>query len=186
MHETSEVSEILAILRTTGPLLTGVDGIDGSGKSWLASQLSKELAWLHINLDNYLDKNLGRYVNHVHYDAVRRELDKAKEPIIIEGVCLLAVLERLQRRLDTFIYVKRVSHYGSWRDEDDCSVSEDIEEFMNRKQEDLQKFVAMEAHLEGRETPNGVVFPQLAEEIIRYHYEHRPHEKANIVYKRID
>lgn len=118
--------------------------------------------------------------------TVRSELDKAKEPIIIEGVCLLAVLERLQRRLDTLIYVKRVSDYGSWRDEEDCDVTEEIDEFMNKKREELRKFVRMEAHIEGKDAPNDVDFPELAEEIIRYHYGYRPHEKADIIYKRID
>jgi thymidylate kinase len=90
MRETSEISEILAILRAARPRLIGIDGIDGSGKSTLALSLSKERGWSHINLDNHIDKNLGQYVNHVHYHAVRSELDEAKEPIIIEGVCLLA------------------------------------------------------------------------------------------------
>jgi uridine kinase len=80
----------LAILRAARPRLIGIDGIDGSGKSTLALSLSKERGWSHINLDNHIDKNLGQYVNHVHYHAVRSELDEAKEPIIIEGVCLLA------------------------------------------------------------------------------------------------
>jgi hypothetical protein len=44
----------------------------------------------------------------------------------------------------------------------------------------------MEAHIEGKDAPNDVDFPELAEEIIRYHYGYRPHEKADIIYKRID
>lgn len=185
MKETSETSEILEILRTMRPCLIGIDGVDGSGKSSLASLLSTELGWSHINLDDYVEKNLGRYVNHIHYDEVRNKLNNTEEPIIIEGVCLLAVLERLERHMDLLIYVKNVAHYGRWYDEEDCAVSEDIEDFMNRKKEDLQRFVGVEASIEGKEPPSGVVFPELTEEIIRYHHKYTPHERADIVYKRI-
>ena len=102
--------------------------MDGSGKSTLASSLSKELGCPRVNIDDHIDKNFGKYVNHVNYDGLQRQIDKAKRPIIIEGVCLLAVLERLQLSLDTLIYVKRVSDYGSWRDEDDYEASKDIDD----------------------------------------------------------
>lgn len=176
----------MAVLRAAQPRLVGIDGMDGSGKSSLASLLSKQLGWLHINLDDYLEKNMGRYVECVHYDEVRNILKKAEESIIIEGVCLLAVLERLERSLDLLIYVKRVAHYGRWYDEEDCAVSEDIDEFVKRKKEELQKFAEMESHIEGKEPPGEVTFPGLAEEIIRYHYKHRPQERADIIYNRID
>lgn len=186
MHETSELSEILKILRATKPRLIGIDGVDGSGKSTLALSLSKELGWPHIDLDNYLDKNLGQYVNHIYYDTVQGRLDDAKEPIIIEGVCLLAILKKLQRSPDMLIYIKRVSDYGSWRDEDDCHVTENIDEFINKKKQELKKFMRIEAHIEGKAASNDVDFPELDEEIIRYHYCYRPYEKAHIIYKRIN
>lgn len=186
MLDTSNISEIITILRIPGLRLIGIDGMDGCGKSTLASSLSKELGCPHVNIDDHIDKNLGQYVNHVHYDGLQRQLDEAKWPIIIEGVCLLAVLEKMQLSLDTLIYVKRVSNYGSWRDEDDYEVSEDIDDFMNKKKEGLQKFVWAEACIEGKDVPDDVKFPELAEEIIRYHYTYRPHEKADIIYKRID
>ena len=43
-----------------------------------------------------------------------------------------------------------------------------------------------EACIEGKDVPDDVNFPKLAEEIIRYHHTYRPHEKADIIYKRID
>ncbi len=186
MHEIANISDIVTLLRTPGPSLIGIDGVDGSGKSTLASSLSKELCCPHINIDDHTDKNLGEYVNHVHFDELERQLDDAKGPIIIEGVCLLAILGRLQRSLDKLIYVKRISDYGSWRDEDDCDVSEDINDFMNKKKEEQRKFVLAEACIERKEVPDDINFPELAEEIIRYHYDHRPHEKADIIYKRIN
>ena len=170
MRETSNISEIVTILRIPGLRLIGIDGTDGSGKSTLASSLSKKLGCSHVNIDDRIDKNPGQYVNHVQCDGLQRQLDETKGPIIIEGVCLLAVLERLQRSLDKLIYVKRVSDYGSWCDEDDCEVSEDIDDFMNKKKEGLQEFVWAEASIEGKDVSDDINFPKLAEEIIRYHY----------------
>ncbi|HAS55318.1 MAG: hypothetical protein A2X56_11325 [Nitrospirae bacterium GWC2_57_13] len=186
MRETSETSEVLTVLRREGPRWVGIDGVDGSGKSSLAALLSRELGWPHINLDDYVEQNMGQFVEHLHYDDVRDILNKANEPIIIEGVCLLAVLERLEQRLDLLIYVKKVASYGMWYDEDDCAVSGDIDDFMNEKREKLQKFVEMEALMNSEEPQTDVEFPKLAEEIIRYHYKYRPHEKADIVYIRVD
>jgi uridine kinase len=185
MLETANISEIVTILKTAGLRLIGIDGRDGSGKSTLASSLSKELGCPHVNIDGHIDKNLGQYVNHVHYDGLQRRIDEGKGLIIIEGICLLAIFENIQRRFDILIYVKRVSAYGIWQDEDDCDVSEDINDFIDKKKEELQNFVWAEACIEGKDVPDGVNFPELVEEVIRYHYEYCPHKKADIIYKRI-
>jgi uridine kinase len=166
--------------------LLGIDGTDGSGKTTLAASLSEALGCPHINLDDHIDKNKGQYVNHVHYPTVKEIIDSAHSQIIIEGVCLLAIAERLKVNFDALIYVKRIASYGDWRDEDDCNVTEDIEEFMKRKKEDLNKFVHADAYLEGKDFPDDTIFPELAEEIIRYHHTYRPHERADFIFRRID
>jgi len=185
MLETLNISEIVTILKTTGIYLIGIDGRDGSGNSKLASLISQELGCPHVNIDDLVDKNCGQYVNYIHYDRLLMELDDAKGPMIIEGVCLLAVLERMDRNLDMLIYIKRVSGYGMWRDEDDYNISEDIDHFMNKKKEEFQKFVEIDAYIEGEDTSGVSNFPRFTEEIIRYHHKYRPHEKADIIYKRI-
>jgi uridine kinase len=167
MQETSEISEIVASLKTTKFRLTGIDGTDGSGKSTLAKHLSSQLGFAHINLDDHLEKNRGQFVKYIKYDQVKGEIDKAKQPIVIEGVCLLAAIENLTDPLGILIYVKRVSDYGMWYDKEDCEVNEDIDEFIIRKK-------------------SGGSIPALTEEIIRYHYKYKPYEKAGIIYKRID
>jgi uridine kinase len=182
MIDTTDTSEILTVLRTREPRVVGIDGGDGSGKSSLASLLSRKLGWLNINLDDYVEKNIGCYMEHIHYDEVRNNFNDAGKPIIIEGVCLLAVLERLEQHLDILIYVKKMG--GKWYDEDDCTVSED--DFINRKKEEQWKFSEIEANMYGKNPPSDVMLPELTEEIIRYHHKFRPYEKADIIYKRID
>jgi hypothetical protein len=75
--------------------------------------------------------------------------------------------------------------YGMWYDEEDCTVNRDIDDFMEGKKAHLQKFVEANAHMNGEKPPTDLSFPELDEEIIRYHYMYKPHEKADIVYKRI-
>jgi len=168
MKETSDVSEIVAILKTTALGLIGIDGKDGSGKSTLAKDLSEQLGYAHINLDDYLEKNRGQFVEYVKYDQVKEAIGKAKEPVIIEGVCLLAVMEHLSDSPDISIYVKRVADYGMWYDKEDCDINEDIDEFIRRK------------------NSGGCTIPPLIEEIIRYHNKYKPHKRADLIYRRID
>jgi cytidylate kinase len=187
MYETSDISEIMMRMKTANPRIIGIDGVDGSGKSTLPELLSQEMDYIHLNVDDYLEKNRGHFVKYIKYDAIQSQIDQAKKPVIIEGVCLLAVFQRLQRNPDMFIYVKRVSNGGRWRDKDDCEVTENIDNFMDQKKENFQKFVMAEASIEGRDfNAKDYEFPSLDEEIIRYHYEFKPHKKADIIYKRID
>jgi len=185
MIETSDITDIVTRLAVEFHVV-GIDGVDGSGKSTLATSLSEKLGCSHINLDDHIDKNLGQYVNHVHYLVVREMINAIKLPIIIEGVCLLAITERLQLNLDALIYIKRISSYGNWIDEDNCDVTGDIDAFMNKEKMELNKFVYAAAYIEGKDFPDDTNFPEFAEEIIRYHYSYRPHERADIIYKRID
>ena len=62
MCETSNIDEIVTILRTAVPRLIGIDGKNGSGKTTLASSLSKELGCPHVDIDDHIDENLGQYV----------------------------------------------------------------------------------------------------------------------------
>jgi uridine kinase len=186
MRETSDLLEIVNDLRIVQPRIIGIDGVDGSGKSVLASSLSEELGYPHLNLDDFLEENRGEYAKHIRYNDLQKWIADTIGPIIIEGVCLLAVLERLNQCPDVLIYVKRISDYGSWRDEDDCEVNDDIDEFISQKHEELQKFVLGEAYIEGSDDPNDISFPQFAEEVIRYHFTYRPHRNADVIYNRVD
>ena len=187
MYETSDISKIVTRMKTANLRIVGIDGVDGSGKSTLAEVLSQELDYIHLNVDDYLEENRGHFVKCVKYEAVQSQVDQAKKPVIIEGVCLLAVFQRLQRKPDMFIYVKRVSDDDRWRDKDDCDVTENIDKFMEKKKGDLQKFLWAEASIEGRDfNAKDHEFPSLDEEIIRYHHKFKPHKKADIIYKRID
>lgn len=88
------------------PLLIAIDGADGSGKSSLASWLAWQLGMPAVQLDLYLvsyhpikwlDTELSR--------VVAKRLDRERRPIIVDGVCILDALSRIERKADFLVFV---------------------------------------------------------------------------------
>jgi hypothetical protein len=187
MQKTSDIGQLVDKVRTANASLIGIDGIDGSGKTTLSKKIADELGYIQIKLDDYVDRNCGTFVEHIRYDELRSSIHSTHAPIIIEGVCLLAVLEKLQRKADLFIYVRRISDYGSWRDEDKCDIIGDVDELILKEKETHRMFCEAEARIEGKNfDSNACDIPPLIEEIIRYHHGYAPHMRADIIYDRTD
>ncbi len=100
------------------PLLIGIDGIDGSGKSSAASWLSWQLEMPDIHLDLYLVRDSEPLA--WRYDDLSRVLDAQialQRPVIVEGVMLLRVLRKIGRAPDFLVFVEKDQHEGCLRDE---------------------------------------------------------------------
>ncbi|RWD64146.1 MAG: hypothetical protein EOS36_10790 [Mesorhizobium sp.] len=102
--------------------IIGVDGHDGSGKSFLSRQLGMTLDAQVIELDSLLiKKNAGSYLPNLDLgkltEAVTRESQMTS---IVEGVCLLAALESAGIKADVLVYVRSLSaNFGHlWHEED--------------------------------------------------------------------
>ena len=101
---------------------------------------------------------------------------------MIEGVCLLQVLERLGVRLDCVIYIKRMTS-GLWSDEDECEFPFGVEEAIRQSRRDTELVLEFEARQQGKPYhPSTTDEPRLDQEIMRYHASYSPHSKADIVY----
>lgn len=186
MKETSSVSEILKELKKKFSLII-IDGVDGSGKSTIAREISQRLGYSHIELDKYLEKNRKAYVKYIKYNLLKDKIEGFNNPIIIEGVCVLAVLKKLKIEHDFLIYVKRMSKYGYWRDGNLYDVKEDVNGHISNQIKDYCNFSKALALIEKKELDSiDCSIPKLREEIIRYHFEFRPHEIADIIFNRID
>jgi hypothetical protein len=157
------------IFRAT-PDVIGIDGLNGCRKSALAHQLAGHIHYQVINLDSYLDKNKGTYVDHLDIDSVRDAVQGRKS--IVEGVCLLNIIELADLELDLSIYVRRY-HLGLWADEDWLGLNQNVDEY-------LEKLNSITASIAGLEEPEPDM--DLSEEIIRYHHYFRPHEKADLTF----
>ena len=173
--ETNDIEKLAEFICNGGHCRIGIDGIDGAGKSTIANRLSESLGLSHLNLDDYLDKENGGFLEHLKYDEIKQHTLKTRH-FIIEGVCLLNVLEKIETSIDCLIYVKRMCH-NLWADERVCEITEEIEDFINNEKELIGQFQQTES-LPGQ--------LGLAGEIIRYHYKYKPHKKADLFYTRVE
>ncbi|PJE80144.1 hypothetical protein CI610_00869 [invertebrate metagenome] len=171
-----------------GPFLIfreGYNGKDGSGKSYLATQLAKELGHSVIHFDDYLIKNQNSYFDSLKLDNLRKAITETPKPLIVEGVCLLTIREALRFGDGFNVYVKRMSPAGYWADEDECSISESLDVYIQQKQEAINiaatiSFMGISGNDETLE------FPALAREIIEYHYVYKPHKISDAIYCRVN
>jgi hypothetical protein len=119
MKELDSPEALAAVLRTeAASSLVAIDGHDGSGKSFLSSQLATILSWPVVHLDDFVEREQGGFVEHVRYDDLAPKL--SPRPLIVEGVLVLDVLHRLSIEAGYLVHVKRVSEDGLWYDEDVC------------------------------------------------------------------
>lgn len=177
----SDVEGLVAELLARKPCRIGVDGIDGVGKSETSAVVACKLGLPVIGLDDYVQKNRGGYVSYIDYSAVAERIAESYGAnFVIEGVCLLEVMERLGVRLDCLIYIKRIGA-GLWADEDECEFPNGIEEAIRQSRRNTELMLEFEARQKGElYTPGAADEPGLGEEIMRYHAKHRPHAVADI------
>lgn len=103
--------------------LIGVDGAYGSGKSTLAKALAEALGGRVFELDQYTQQDGQPYRQQLRYTEMERDLRAARapgRPIVVDGICLLDVLDRIKATADVLVYVKRIDNAGIWNDEDTC------------------------------------------------------------------
>jgi len=156
--------ELLRRLRL--PALVGVEGFSGAGKSKLSNDLGADLDAVVIQLDDYILPGDESLPYHCRIDLVRMALAIAHARstttlMIIEGICLRQILERLGLCAELFIYVKRVARNGLWHDGFHLA--------------DFESGVGLE---ENYEEPHRSDFS--------YHAVSRPHEKADLLFDRIE
>ena len=173
--ETDDIKKLAAFIRDKGYCRIGVDGTSGAGKSTMASNLSKILGLSYLNLDDFLDKEKGGFLDYLKYEEIRQQTLETS-CFVVDGVCLLSVLEKIETSIDCLVYVKRMCH-GLWADEDECEITEGIEEYIMKEKETIRLL---------EKTENTPATLGLAEEIIRYHDKYKPHTKAELFYTRQD
>ena len=173
MREFSNTNELISFLRRNRFSRIGIDGVNRSGKSTLANNIAEVIGYPHINLDDYLLKNQGGFLDHLKYNEIREFICNARD-YIIEGVCLLDVLKQTNTDIDCLIYVKKITG-GDWMDEPDCQLEGSLEQAIHDRKLLVQLIESTE------DVP---VTLGLAEEIMRYHDFFKPHMMADIVFLR--
>ena len=161
--------------------LIGIDGIDGAGKSQLGRRLSTALHVPLVSLDDFLEEHRGTYVEHLRMPEIAELIRMPRA--VVEGICLLSVMEKVGLSLTRLIYLKRLGPYGDWRDRDVCDPQEPVEQVITHLDEQAKKFSQVAAQLEGEdesESDEAGLTP-LRKEIITYHARYRPHLRADYV-----
>lgn len=158
------LQDIESRLTSRRSFVIGIDGFMESGKSRFVMQLASELGGFRISFDSYLEPGSDEphYIDKLHLKYLSEDLKKIREKfqiIVIEGICLLEVLDRIGFQLDYKLYVKRIGINGLWYDGDHLN-----------------------DYMEGRAIQeNG---SSLHKSEFDYHAERLPHENVDYVYER--
>ena len=164
--------------RRTGASLVAIDGAPGSGKSTLARALARRLGIRAIHVDKFLRKRRGAYLTALRWEPLRQAIAASRTTRLIDGVCVLEVLDRIGQRTHELLYVQRMTR-GIWADAEELIPTSSLDEHLQSLRNERAELVKFMGH-----TPDSG--PSLTEEVIRYHAKYKPHEKATIVYRRAD
>lgn len=190
MYKANNVDEIADLIKSTFATagIIGIDGNDGVGKSTLAKELGEVIGAAVFSIDDFVANNLGSYIPNLRAKELQAAVSSASRPLIVEGVCLLNALEVADLKPDLLIYLKRMSNYGHWYDQDECDPVEEEDALIQRLSNLALEFSRLDASLSGK--PEDEVrasgLTPLREEIIRYHSRFRPSRNAHIALLRTD
>jgi len=158
----------------SGRFLIGIDGALGSGKSTLADAIAPTLKAEVVSLDLFLNEQQGQYFKSLRLEQLKRRIAGARGPTVVEGVCLLQVLDAISTPYDELVYVKRMD--GGWSDEAECDVPSDPEA---RIAELLTQMREIDQAMGGEPSK---ALPAGREEVLRYHAKYRPQDRATFEY----
>lgn len=181
--------ELTRFLSSESVRCIGIDGKDGAGKTSLGRQITDSFSGTLVSFDDYLDENKGGYVPNMRIEEIKNKIINSSPPIVMEGVCLLAIAELIGIDIDALIYVKKINSHGFWADEEECIPTIPAEELILRKEKELREFSEIEKIIEGEHSTcveNKVELPELEKEIIRYHAKYKPIVHAQYTLEIID
>jgi energy-coupling factor transporter ATP-binding protein EcfA2 len=181
--EFSSPTELAAALRSRlpqgGSICIAVDGVDGSGKTRLASSLASMLNAKHVELDKYLLSGQCLYADALQYHHLASTLSEAMQlglTLIVEGLCVLKVLKRLSIRQDLLVYVKRMGPADSWTDGSYCGERGSPAEFSK----DVHRmFAPIDLDGSSKSVDDDI---SLLLEVAFYHFDFEPLREADVVF----
>lgn len=181
-YEVETPSALVARLRSALPsaVTIAIDGIHGAGKSMLARALHQALGGTLLSLDDFIHQNQGSFLPHLKVDELRAALTAARPLVVLEGICMLAALDRLRFTPDLLIYVKRIDRHGVWDEESTGDPTESAETIIRREAASARPFLEALGETPPADGESGL--DSLREEVIRYHCDFQPFRRAEIVY----
>ncbi|MFN7938849.1 MAG: hypothetical protein U0R19_36305 [Bryobacteraceae bacterium] len=155
---------------TGGVQLIAIDGFSGAGKSTTSRLIARACQIDCIELDHFVERNPeGAFLEFINYARLAESVRihrAAKKAVLIEGVCVQAVLKQISVAESLHVYVKRTGPYRLWYD------GVTLDRFPT-----LEDALAYEQRLLGS-------MDGLTRDVLRYHYDYMPHQTADLVYER--
>ena len=117
-------------------LLIAVDGVDGVGKSSLASWLGWQLGMPTVHLDFYVIRESSplRWMTDELARMIGTRLDIGR-PVIVEGIRILDALDQIKRSPDFLIYVRGADRH---------SFSRELSEYRMRQKPEVRAQFSLE------------------------------------------
>lgn len=167
--------------------LVSIDGFSGSGKSYLSKVIVESNSYSYIDIDgDYLVANNGRYIDFIKYEKLKSDIFNFisnEDKVVIDGICILKVLERIGFKPDIKIYVKGI-HNNQWRDGKHRDYATSVEDALFNIRVKNQQFENDAAYIEGREPKLiDLLEENMTHETMRYHYSYRPDITADLIYE---
>lgn len=120
-NEIRSIRDLVMSIRKRGPMgIVGIEGVCGSGKTYLGKQLAAQLNACLVSTDCFvaLQDEDTYYVDRLNLDELARVITNAlrlRQSMILEGICLRDIISQvLPRSVVLFIYVKALSGEGIW------------------------------------------------------------------------
>ncbi|PLZ01138.1 hypothetical protein CY652_17810 [Burkholderia sp. WAC0059] len=117
-EERVELRSVPDLQRRVFDVASGLVTFDGdlhAGKTTLARKIGEALGHPVLDLDGYLLREQGNFVNALRITELTRDIGKALDSssvVLLSGVCMLRVLEIAKLDTSLSIYVRRLSPMG--------------------------------------------------------------------------
>ncbi len=176
-------------MRLPGGSLITVDGMDGSGKTYLAQALADKLRYRHVEIDRFLNQKQGGFLEQIRYDELGDALPEvhAGSSTVVDGCCIQEVMKRVGRVPELKIYVKKVDvkqvdgeRTEEWTNGNFLSKYDNPQDAIAGEEEGLREYQTLFPEEQGQAD----TLPCLQKELIHYHFQYRPHETAELIFAR--
>ena len=168
----TDISALVVLLPGVRGALIALDGCPNAGKTKLMKDLASQLSCGFVDVDDYVSRGQGRYVAALRLTDLEAAIARSlvtSPAVVLAGVCMQAVLERLGRSAAFNVYVQRDAPLGPPYDYEilaleDAPIDVDVE----TEEVDTEDLGA------------------LCREVCRYHARYRPRHNSDAVYSWID
>ncbi|MBR8333833.1 hypothetical protein KDW69_19480 [Burkholderia ambifaria] len=161
--ETADVAALEHRIREIRHGLITFDGCMLAGKTELMHELERRLGVHGLDLDDFVERQQGMFVEAVRLQELAAAIEQARamsEVVLLSGICMLEVLERIGRESHLTVYVQANNQDGTPDDIDLIGAE-------SGRRPDLIEF-----------------FGELEDECFSYHARYRPCNGADVLFIR--